>query len=137
MGGTFCGCNPTSEVSEIVYALTRSKPRFVVADLGTWERVSEACKQVGIGKERVLWLEWDDGGAVEKEEGVVGIRELCEIGKGWGEEQVHEVKLGVGESNEDLLCLLAFSSGTTGSPKGVGASPSPKVLTSGADIKIT
>lgn len=100
----------------------------MVADSGTWERVIEACKQVGIGKERVFLLEGEDGGkgAVEEEEGVVGVRELCKIGKGLGEEgQVHEVKLEEGESNKDLLCLLAFSSGTTGLPKVVCASPSP------------
>jgi len=121
VGGVFCGSNPAYEVSEMVYALTRSKAKFVVADQGSWERVREACKQVGVGKERVFLLEGEDGGrGAVVEAGVVGVRELCEIGKGWGGKgQVPEVRVGEGESNKDLLCFLAFSSGTTGYPKAV------------------
>lgn len=125
IGGVFCGNNPASEVGEMVYALRKSKAKFVVADEGSWGRVAEACREVGIPAERVFLLEAEDGGkgGLAGEEGVLGVRELCEIGKAWGARgQVGEYVLPEGASNGDLLGFLAFSSGTTGLPKAVSTS---------------
>lgn len=109
----------------MIYALTKSKARFAVADQGSWERVREACNLVGIEEERVFLLEGEDGGrGPVVEEGVVGVRELCEIGKEWEKKgQVSEFKMEEGKSNKDLLGFLAFSSGTTGYPKAVRHTP--------------
>lgn len=102
-------------VDEMEYSLRKSKAKFVVVDKAGLDRVLQAVKRVGLDKKRVLVLE-EEG---EAPEGFMGVRRLCEIGAGWGMDQVPEFQIPRGKTNEDVPAFLGFSSGTTGLPKAV------------------
>ena len=123
IAGIVSGASPAYNVEEMTYALKTAKAKFLFTVKESLDVAVEAAKKAGLDRGRVFLLEG-------KLEGFVGMEELLEIGRGYGEEgQVKEYILSRGERNADLCGFLSFSSGTTGLPKAVSiALPSSNSL---------
>lgn len=113
VGGVVSGASPAYNVEEMTYALKTADAKFLMTHPASMEVATAAAKNAGIPKENLFLLE----GTME---GYTTIKELIEMGKGFGEQgQVPSFKIPAGKTNFDVCGYLSFSSGTTGLPKAV------------------
>ncbi|KAI3515955.1 hypothetical protein L1887_14862 [Cichorium endivia] len=99
-GGVFSGANPSSHSSEIKKQVELAEARLIITDAKTYNKVREfGLPVVVVGDERV--------------QGTVFWDELLEAGERASNNVTESVV------NQDDLCALPFSSGTTGLSKGV------------------
>lgn len=109
-GGMVSGASPAYNVEEMTHVLKTADARFLATSPTSIKVAEEAAKNVGIPKEHIFLLE----GEVD---GYTSIKQLVEIGKGYGEQQTKACKIPHGKKNKDVCAFLSFSSGTTGLPK--------------------
>ena len=122
IGGIVSGASPAYNVEEMTYALKTAKAKFLMTVPGSMDVAIKSAEAAGMRRENVFLLEGEM-------DGFRNMKDLLAIGKGYGENgQVPTFDIPQGKTNGDLCGFLSFSSGTTGLPKAVRISFSPKSL---------
>ena len=102
LGGVVSGASPAYNIEEMTYALRTTKAKFIATNPASIEVALEAAYQAGIPKEHVFLLEG-------KAEGQASIKELMEVGRGFGSAgQVQSFKIPSGKANKEVCGLLCF-----------------------------
>lgn len=102
-GGQVSGASPAYNVEEMTYALKTADAKFLATSPTSLEVAKEAATNSGVPKENIFLLEGEA-------EGFTTIKELIEIGKGYGKDQVPSFKIPQGKKNKDVCAFLSFRS---------------------------
>ncbi|EIW53371.1 amp dependent CoA ligase [Trametes versicolor FP-101664 SS1] len=111
LGAVVTGANPAYTADELLYQLTATKARVLIAHPGSLSVALEAARGAGIPTERVVVFDAIPGASNTT------VHELIAEGLDHTQ-QFFERKLQPGEGKRKLA-FLSFSSGTTGRPKAV------------------
>lgn len=95
------GASPAYNVEEMSYALKTADAKFLATSPTSIDVALAAAKNAGIPKEHIFLLE----GEVK---GYTTVKELIEMGKGFGEGQVPSFKIPKGKKNKDVCAFLSF-----------------------------
>lgn len=105
-GGIFTGANPTYTSAELVHQLTHSGAKYLLVDAQLVPVAREACRKCGFDERNVL--------TVTPVKGFRSLASLTTSGKELSWERITDRKV-----LESRTCIILYSSGTTGLPKGV------------------
>ena len=95
------GASPAYNVEEMSYALKTADAKLLATSPTSIEVALQAAKNAGIPKEHIFLLE----GEVE---GFTTVKDLIELGKGFGGKQVGSFKIPRGKRNKDVCAFLSF-----------------------------
>jgi long-chain acyl-CoA synthetase len=116
-GGIVNGIYPTYQSSQVAYALTDSRCRFLfVEDEEQLDKYLEAEDELP-GIEKVIVFDWKGLRGLQHEK-VMPLERLYTLGQEFGRANVGLVESIVDKGSADDLALLIYTSGTTGLPKG-------------------
>lgn len=109
-GGIVSGTNPASTVPELVHHFAITKPKYIIAQEGNFERIAEAARQCGIPADRIFIL----GLADELNQDPAPYRSWRTL-LSHGEQEWN--KIDDKDEQASTIALLGSTSGTTGLPK--------------------
>ena len=115
-GGLISGASPAYNVEEMTYALKTAQAKILMTVPSSMPVAIPAARNAGIPKERIILLEGSH-------EGHPTMKQLLEVGKDYGSNQITSFKIPQGKSSREVCAFLSFSSGTTGLPKAVCIEP--------------
>jgi 4-coumarate--CoA ligase len=100
-GGVVSGASPAYNVEEMTYALKTADAKFLATSPTSMAVASEAAKNAGVARESMFLLE----GQLE---GYTTVRDLIEVGKSYGKDQIPSYSLPLGKQNKEVCAFLSF-----------------------------